>query len=155
MSYRIDIFDAEFNPFEVLCQHQNIAPNVGAQSVFVGYMRDFREHTHVERMTITHYPPMTEKSIEKLIQPLIDDYHLIDVYVAHRVGEVEPTSPLVVIAVLASHRANAIRAAEKLLEQLKHNVPFWKKEYLNKEGQGTWVDGNTSNDIQPPPKKAP
>ncbi|MBS9777883.1 MAG: molybdenum cofactor biosynthesis protein MoaE [Gammaproteobacteria bacterium] len=148
MSYSIDIFDKEFEPYEILSSRQKINNDVGAQSIFIGYMRDFRDDSNVQRMTITHYPPMTERYIEQLILDAIKKYHLIDVYIAHRVGDVKPTSALVIISVLASHRANALQATETLLEELKHKVPLWKKEYTKESSSGTWVDKNTSNSIQ-------
>lgn len=149
MTYRVQLLETEFQPFELLNQQQTIAPNVGAQSVFVGYMRDFREDTHVTRMNIAHYPPMTQQHIEQLAAQLIKDFHLHHVYIAHRVGEVYPTSPLVLIAATAAHRANAVRATETALEQLKHTAPFWKKEY-HQDGEN-WVESNTKNCIQPKP----
>lgn len=149
MQYFIELFSDEFQPFEVLQQRQEITPNVGAQSIFVGYMRDFREHNNVRKMHISYYSPMTENIMETLVQQAITDFHLHHVYLAHRVGEVLPQSPLVVIASTASHRANAIRANEHLLEALKHNVPLWKKEYRMDDQRAHWVKNNSENIIQP------
>ncbi len=148
MNYHIELFDSEFQPFEVLQKHQHISANVGAQSVFVGYMRDFREDNHVSKMHISHYSPMTENIMADLVKNAIVDFKLQHVYLAHRVGDVEPTSPLVIIATTATHRANAIQACEQLLESLKHNVPLWKKEQLTNDTHETqWVAGNTENKI--------
>lgn len=144
MSYHTDIIDKEFQPLILLAQQQAITKNVGAQSIFVGYMRDFREETTVSRMTITHYSPMTERHLQALARQTYEEYRLIHLYVVHRVGDVFPTSPLVLIAATASHRANAIQATTFLLEQLKHNVPFWKKEYRD-SNEGQWVQNNTPN----------
>lgn len=146
MSYRVELFDSHFNPFEVIQEHQSITPDTGAQSIFIGYMRDFREDTHVEKMHIAHYPPMTQKQLETLAQQLLDKYRLLDLYVAHRVGDVLPTDPLVAISSTASHRTNAITATTEMLEMLKHHAPFWKKEYKN--SLGNWVESNTSNQLK-------
>ncbi len=142
----IELLDSEFNPFEQLQKHQIITKAVGAQSIFVGYMRDFREHQHVDKMVIHHYSPMTEQQLNCLAETLSKQYGLLDFYIAHRVGEVFPTSPLVVIAATASHRTNAITAVSKMLEDLKHTVPFWKQEYCNNHSQ--WVGANTDNRIK-------
>lgn len=149
MAYHVALLDSDFQPFDYLCRHQKITQVVGAQSVFVGYMRDFREDTHVSRMTISHYPPMTQQHLEQLAEQCVSAFQLIDLLVVHRVGDVVPTNPLVLVAATASHRANAIEAGKQLLEDLKHNVPFWKKEYQNNDKQGTWVEGNSDYLITP------
>lgn len=148
MAYKVELFNDEFSPFEVLTQQQNILPHVGAQSVFVGYMRDFRADQSVSRMTISHYPPMTQKHLEELAKQALKAYYLHHVYLAHRVGKVYPTSPLVLVATQAAHRANALQATEYLLEALKQTAPFWKKEY-RQSGESHWVKNNTENRIQP------
>ncbi len=148
MNYHIELFDKEFQPFEELKKHQTITPNIGAQSVFVGYMRDFREDNSVNHMHISHYSPMTENVMTRLVEKAINDFKLTHVYLAHRVGNVTPTSPLVIISTTAEHRANAIQACERLLEALKHNVPLWKKEQLaNDKNTAHWVDANSENKI--------
>ncbi len=148
MNYHIELFNKEFQPFEELQKHQTITPNIGAQSVFVGYMRDFREDSRVNHMHISHYSPMTENVMTYLVEKAINDFKLTHVYLAHRIGDVAPTSPLVIIATTAEHRANAIQACERLLEALKHNVPLWKKEQLASDKVTTnWVEKNSENKI--------
>lgn len=153
MAYRVELFDREFQPFEVLQQQQTITPTMGAQSIFVGYMRDFRsddaDNATISGMTITHYAGMTEKHLTTLAAELVDNYKLLDLLIAHRVGEVEPTSPLVLIAATAVHRANAIEAVSEGLETLKHRAPFWKQEHIGEMGEKRrWVSANTDNKIQ-------
>lgn len=139
----IKLIDQEFQPLTYVAKHQIIDPRIGAQAIFVGYMRDFREDNTVESMTITHYPPMTEQHLEKAVNQLIEQYQLTDLLVAHRIGHVVPTSPLVLIAATASHRANANQAMQDMLETLKYTAPFWKQEHRN--GDSRWVEGNTDN----------
>ncbi|PIE39744.1 MAG: molybdopterin converting factor [Gammaproteobacteria bacterium] len=151
MAYHIALFAHEFQPFDYLQQQQSITSVTGAQSVFVGYMRDFRsddsDKATITGMTISHYPGMTEKQLDKLAAQLHNDYHLLDLVIAHRVGEVKPTSPLVLVAATAVHRRNAIEAVSEALETLKHRAPFWKQEHLS-NGQSRWVTANTQNHVQ-------
>lgn len=144
MTVHVNLFEADFEPFTLIKTHQKINPTTGAQAIFIGYMRDFRESNSVCRMSVTQYPPMTENYLTALAQKTYTTYRLLDLYVAHRVGDVQPTMPLVVIAATASHRTNAIQATETLLEQLKHHVPLWKKEY-DTDDNGQWVDKNSDN----------
>lgn len=152
MTYHVALLEHEFQPFHYLQQQQPITPTVGAQSVFVGYMRDFRsddaDNAVISGMTVTHYPGMTEKQLNTLADELVAQYQLLDLTIAHRVGNVTPTSPLVLIAATAIHRKNAISAVSEALEMLKHRAPFWKQEHIGEGGKKRWVTSNTKNIIQ-------
>ncbi len=139
------LINEAFDPFTLLAKHQQNNPKIGAESIFIGTMRDFRETQSVDSMFIEHYSPMTEQQLAKLQTTICADYKLLSCFVAHRVGAVKPNDTLVVINCAASHRKNAIVATEKLLEALKHNVPLWKKEFHNQ--QTAWVDKNTPNQL--------
>lgn len=142
----IEIIEQDFEPLSYLAERQQITAQVGAQSIFVGYMRDFREESSVDAMTIVHYPPMTERYLQQQAEQLMEKYQLQDCLIAHRVGRVTPTAALVLIAVTASHRANANQATQEMLETLKYNAPFWKQEY--NQGTSRWVEGNTDNQLK-------
>lgn len=146
MGVFVELFEKEFHPFAAIERHQAITPDIGAQSIFVGYMRDFREQLRVDTMEIIHYSPMTHKQLNRIANDAVKQYQLQHLYLAHRVGKVVPTSPLVVIASVASHRTNAITATAKLLEALKSTAPFWKKE--QRLGQSQWVSSNTDNTLR-------
>lgn len=139
------IIHHDFNPYELLEDISQIHAKIGAQSVFIGYMRDFREDNQVTSMLLQHYSPMTEKQINKIAEAISERFNLLDCFVAHRVGQVTPTQPLVLISTCAAHRKNAFAACQTLLEELKHNVPFWKKEY--QADDAIWVDNNTPNQL--------
>jgi len=147
-NYRIELFDKEFEPFKCIEASQSIHAKVGAQSIFIGYMRDFRqadEPLPITSMEIIHYPTMTEKHLARLATRIVEKYTLDSFYIAHRIGKVSPCSPLVVLSTTANHRTNAIQASTELLEQLKSQVPFWKKEYT--QNSSRWVSENTPNTI--------
>lgn len=141
-----ELINHNFNPFQLLEKVSQIHSKVGAQSIFIGYMRDFREDSSIEKMFLAHYSPMTEQQIANIQSNLADKYNLLGSYVAHRIGWVLPTEPLVLISTVASHRKNAIVACQDLLEALKHNVPLWKKE-THVDKTNSWVKTNTANKL--------
>jgi molybdopterin synthase catalytic subunit len=92
-------------------------------------------------MTLEHYPGMTEKELERIIGEAHERWQLLDELVIHRVGELLPNEPIVLVAVWSAHRKDAFEACRHIMEALKSRAPFWKKERLD---QGVrWVDKNT------------
>ena len=94
-------------------------------------MRDFNDNEEVENMELEHYPGMTEKYLEDMVNSAIKKYNIIDGLVIHRVGLLEPTDPIVVVATWSEHRENAFNATRDIMEALKAQAPFWKKESTN------------------------
>ncbi len=139
------IKNSDYDPYVLLKKHQEITTKVGAQSVFIGYMRDFRDDNLVDEMNIEYYPEMTEYQINKIAVEIVKTYKLESLFISHRVGKILPNQAIVVISSLSSHRKNSIVATEKTLEILKHRVPFWKKE--THKGRNSWVDKNTKNKL--------
>lgn len=119
-----------------------MAGKFGATSVFVGTMRDFNEGDDVLGMFLEHYPGMTEKELEKIIDEASRRWQIIDALVVHRVGEIRPNEPIVLVSVWTAHRGDAFDASRYIMEALKSKAPFWKKELLKSE-QERWVAGNT------------
>lgn len=141
----IEILEKPFDPWEWAKSYQNNAPdlhhNFGATSVFIGTMRDFNEHDDVQSMVLEHYPEMTHKHLEQIVQQAMHQWQLIDIAVAHRVGEIFPGDPIVCVAVWSSHRKEAYEANRMIMEDLKSKAPFWKKEQLSEGAR--WVEKNT------------
>ena len=145
----ITIHDSPFDPWTVIAdyqQHNAPSGKYGATTVFIGSMRDINEGDSVQSMTLEHYPGMTEKYLEKLAGEASRKWDILDVLIVHRVGEVKPDDAIVVVAVWAAHRAHAYEANRYLMEQLKSEAPFWKKETLQDNKQ-RWVEKNTSGEI--------
>ena len=141
----IKIITDDFNPWQELQDYQAdnaIAGKFGATSVFVGTMRDFNEGDNVQCMTLEHYPGMTEKQLAVIISEAHTQWAILDVLVVHKVGDIFPNQPIVLVAVWTSHRGDAFDACRYLMEALKSKAPFWKKEHLNTE-QSRWVDKNS------------
>ncbi len=114
---------------------------LGAAACFVGTMRDFNEGDAVRAMTLEHYPGMTERHLERLAHEAKARWPVSDTLIIHRVGALHPGDPIVLVAVWSAHRAAAFEACRFLIEGLKHQAPFWKKESL---AQGErWVERNT------------
>ena len=118
---------------------------VGAVVIFAGIVRDSAENQELRAMTLEHYPGMTEKYLEDIVNTAIKKYKIIDGLVIHRVGILEPTDPIVLVATWSEHRENAFNATRDIMESLKAEAPFWKKESTDKGFR--WVQPS-SNDTE-------
>ena len=126
----VQIHPAPFDPYALLQHWQDEgldAGSFGATASFVGTMRDFNEGDGVQGMTLEHYPGMTEKQLEEIVDEAKDKWPLLEVLVAHRVGDISPGEPIVLTACWSAHRAAAFDACRFLMEALKTRAPFWKK----------------------------
>jgi molybdopterin synthase catalytic subunit len=112
--------------------------NAGALVSFVGYCRDRTAGDAVDGLFLDHYSPFTENEITRILKEVGARYDLLDALVIHRVGMMKPGDPIVLVAVLSSHRNQAFEAARILMDYLKTDAPLWKKE----EGPGgaRWVE---------------
>ena len=117
---------------------------VGAVVSFVGTVRDINAGVGVSTMTLEHYPGMTERALEAIVASARARWTLDDVLVVHRVGELRPLDQIVLVAVTSAHRGAAFAACEFVMDWLKTQAPFWKKE-LTPEG-ARWVDARESDD---------
>lgn len=120
-----------FNPWDELQRHQAAHltdGQYGATATFVGSMRDFNIDQQVSRMTLEHYPAMTQQYLDQLCLQGIDKYQLDDCLIIHRYGDISPGEPIVLTAAWSAHREQAFDACRFLMEELKANAPFWKKE---------------------------
>jgi molybdopterin synthase catalytic subunit len=119
-------------------------PKIGAIASFVGVVRDLNEGADVAEMTLEHYPGMTEKALEKIVDDARARWNLYEVLVVHRVGTLKPTDQIVLVVVASAHRGEAFQACEFLMDYLKTRAPFWKKEKTPDGGR--WVDARTADD---------
>ena len=146
MTHQIKIVSHPFNPWELLQRYQQYTMqercDYGATASFVGTMRDFNIGDLVTSMYLEHYPAMTEKQLESIMTTCFSRWDIHNALLIHRVGQILPAEPIVLIAVWSSHRAAAFDACRYLMEQLKHYAPFWKKEQLGSGGE-RWVEKNT------------
>ena len=119
-------------------------PKVGAIVSFVGTVRDLNEGEHVAEMELEHYPGMTEKALEDIVAQARSRWDLFDALVIHRVGPLKPLEQIVLVAVTSAHRGEAFDACEFIIDYLKTQAPFWKKEQTPQGAQ--WVDARVSDD---------
>ncbi len=129
------------NPFDPGAEQQALRagnPRIGALVTFLGLMRDINEGEAVSGMTLEHYPGMTEKALEAIVAEAEQRWDLEAVRVIHRVGDLAPEEPIVLVAVASLHRGETFHACEFIIDYLKTRAPFWKKE---KTAAGErWVD---------------
>ncbi|MBT7442345.1 MAG: molybdenum cofactor biosynthesis protein MoaE [Methylococcales bacterium] len=143
----IHILTEPFDPWQVLADYQKThidgKHSYGATGVFVGTMRDFNDAHGVQQMELSHYPGMTEKQTEKIINRITDEWDVLDVLVCHRVGVLLPSDPIVMVAVWSHHRVDAFEVSRAVMEKLKSEAPFWKKEVRDNSDKH-WVEKNTA-----------
>jgi len=142
----IKICTEAFDPWLEIQHYQQAAKDMagkfGATSVFIGTMRDFNEGDEVRAMTLEHYPGMTEKQLEKIVIEAQHQWPIMDALVVHRVGDILPNEPIVLVAVWTLHRGDAFDASRYIMGALKSKAPFWKKELLISNTE-RWLDKNT------------
>ncbi len=139
----VKLVNHPFDPWaELRAYQEHLAPGrYGATASFVGTMRDFNQGEPVEAMFLEHYPGMTERELERIIAEAGSHQDFLDALVVHRVGEIQPGDPIVLVAVWSAHRGPAFAACRFILEALKTRAPFWKQERL--AGEVRWVEKNT------------
>lgn len=119
--------------------------NSGASVTFEGYVRDFDlENESLDALELEHYPGMTEKALLEIETLAIKRWHLDDVYIVHRYGKLNVGEPIVGIVVFAKHRKEAFEACHFIIDFLKTDAPFWKKEITSQKSY--WVDAKTMDD---------
>lgn len=118
--------------------------DIGAVVSFVGTVRDINEGDEVSVLELEHYPGMTEKALEQIRLQAHDRWQLESSMIIHRIGKMYPCDQIVLVAVSSRHRENAFHAAHFIMDYLKTNAPFWKKETLP-NGEERWVDSRVSD----------
>jgi molybdopterin synthase catalytic subunit len=143
---KILILEQSFDPWQQIIEFQarelQGLTNYGATATFVGTMRDMNEGDDVSEMTLEHYPAMTEKQLQAIVDEAESRWPIQHTLLTHRVGVISPSDPIVLVAVWSAHRAAAFEACRFLMEDLKHKAPFWKQEKLL-SGEKRWVSSNT------------
>ena len=119
-------------------------PGIGAIASFIGLVRDVNEGDAIAGMSLEHYPGMTEKALEGIVAEAKGRWDIVDVLVVHRIGELKPLDQIVLVVVAGAHRGAAFAACEFIMDYLKTQAPFWKKEQT---AQGArWVEARASDD---------
>ncbi len=118
--------------------------DIGAVVSFVGTVRDINEEDNISVLELEHYPEMTEKALETIRLEAHDRWKLQSSVIIHRIGKMYPKDQIVLVAVTSKHREEAFYAAHFIMDYLKTNAPFWKKETFF-DGTERWVDARVSD----------
>ena len=144
MTARVSIQTEDFDLAAEVAALRQGDGRVGAVCSFVGTVRDRNDGQSVSTMELEHYPGMTEKSIEAMIDAAHRRFDILGARVIHRVGLLHPLDQIVLVAVSSAHRGESFQACEFLMDYLKTQAPFWKKE---RTPDGVrWVDARVQDD---------
>jgi molybdopterin synthase catalytic subunit len=137
----------QVEPFDVAQEQAQLTgadATIGAIASFVGLVRDTNavgqsDKTDVATLTLEHYPGMTEQVLTDLANKALKRWSLNGITIIHRIGELKPTDPIVLVMTSSKHRGDAFDSCQYVMDRLKTDVPFWKKEVLP-DGSSRWVD---------------
>lgn len=144
MRARVSIQTGDFDLSTEVSRLRETNPGVGAVCSFIGTVRDRNEGQSVSTMELEHYPGMTEKAIEAMIDEAHRRFDILGARVVHRVGLLMPLDQIVLVVVSSAHRGQSFQACEFLMDYLKTQAPFWKKEQTPDGAR--WVDARVSDD---------
>jgi molybdopterin synthase catalytic subunit len=142
MTVRVQTADFDLTAEVAALRAEN--PKIGAVVCFVGTVRDLSEGEGVSAMELEHYPGMTEKALDRIAEEARRRWPGSHVLIVHRVGKLLPLDQIVLAAATAAHRHDAFAACEFVMDYLKTQAPFWKKE-TTATGE-RWVDARVSDD---------
>jgi len=145
---RISVQQELFDPGAEMARLTDQDKSVGAVASFVGLVRDSNQvggqASGVASMSLEHYPGMTEKALTRIAEQAGQRWQLQAVTIIHRVGELYPGDPIVLVLTASAHRRDAFDACQYVMDILKTEAPFWKKETLP-DGSERWVDSRDSD----------
>ena len=141
---RVSVQIADFDLQQEIAALRVGDTRVGAVCSFIGTVRDRNDGADVAAMELEHYPGMTEKAIEAMIDEAHARFHILVARVVHRVGLLQPLDQIMMVAVVSAHRGASFQACEFLMDYLKTQAPFWKKEQTSEGAR--WVDARVADD---------
>ena len=147
MQARVAVQTEDFDLSAEVAKLRASDKRVGAVCSFVGTVRDINDGDVVSELELEHYPGMTEKAIEATIDAAFERFDIYAVRVIHRVGKLQPLDQIVMVAVTSAHRGESFQACEFVMDYLKTQAPFWKKEQTPEANSTVrWVDARASDD---------
>jgi len=120
-------------------------PQIGAVVSFLGLVRDLNDGQNVSAMELEHYPVMTEKALQDIAAQAAARWSVTDSLIIHRIGVLLPLDQIVLVVVASQHRGDAFAACEFIMDYLKTQAPFWKKEQTSTGAR--WVDARESDEL--------
>jgi molybdopterin synthase catalytic subunit len=140
----IRIQEADFDIAREIAAMTQGRTDIGAVVTFSGICRGGEGGDAIAALTLEHYPGMAEAEIGRHVEEAVSRWPLTGVTVVHRVGRIAPGENIVVVLTASAHRQAAFQAAEFLMDYLKANAPFWKRE--ESAGGANWVDARSHDD---------
>ena len=141
----IKIQESDFDVSAEIAALRKGDPRVGAVVSFLGTVRDMNDGSQVRGMTLEHYPGMTEKALQEILDQAKARWDIYQTLVIHRVGPLLPEDQIVLVAVTSAHRGEAFAACEFIMDYLKTAAPFWKKEDTPEGAR--WVDARVTDEV--------
>jgi molybdopterin synthase catalytic subunit len=142
MTVRVQTTD--FDVAAELTAMRTASADIGAVVTFIGQVRDINDGNTINTLTLEHYPGMTERALEQIEQQAAARWQISHSLIIHRVGTLKPLDQIVLVAVASAHRGEAFKACEFMMDYLKTQAPFWKKE-ATPDGE-RWVEAKISDD---------
>jgi molybdopterin synthase catalytic subunit len=147
MTSRVSVQTEDFDVSTELAKLRGGDKRVGAVCSFVGTVRDINDGDAVSELELEHYEGMTEKALEAMMDLACKRFNIYAARIIHRVGKLKPLDQIVFVAVTSAHRHESFQACEFLMDYLKTEAPFWKKEKTpNAKESSRWVDARSSDD---------
>jgi len=140
----VQVQTADFDVAAELAAMRTASADIGAVVSFIGQVRDINDGDAVSTLTLEHYPGMTERALEQIEQEAKSRWNISGSLIIHRVGMLQPLEQIVLVAVASAHRGEAFKACEFIMDYLKTQAPFWKKE-STPDGE-RWVEAKISDD---------
>jgi molybdopterin synthase catalytic subunit len=140
----IKIQESDFDVSSEIASLRKADPRVGAVVSFLGTVRDMNDGSEVKSMTLEHYPGMTEKALQEILDQAKARWDIYQTLVIHRVGPLLPEDQIVLVSVTSAHRGEAFAACEFIMDYLKMAAPFWKKEDTPEGAR--WVDARVTDE---------
>jgi molybdopterin synthase catalytic subunit len=140
----VQVQTADFDVAAELAAMRTASADIGAVVSFIGQVRDINDGDAVSTLTLEHYPGMTERALEQIEQEAKSRWDINGSLIIHRVGTLQPLDQIVLVAVASAHRGEAFKACEFIMDYLKTQAPFWKKE-STPDGE-RWVEAKISDD---------
>jgi molybdopterin synthase catalytic subunit len=134
----IRVQSAPFDPWAETSAFQRGRAEAGACASFVGSVRASADGKAVAMLELEHYPGFTERQIEAIDADARTRFDVMDTLVIHRHGRMRPGEAIVLVAALSAHRREALQAVDYLMDRLKTEAPFWKKEV--RAGGEEWIE---------------
>ena len=131
----IKIQKEDFNVEEEIIKIKKLYSNIGAVTSFIGYVRDNNNNTSVQYIDLEVYEKMAYKQLENIIKEASLKWNLIDTLIIHRYGKLQVNDKIVLVASFSSHRKESFEACNYIMDYLKKDAPFWKKEFYDKENE--------------------